>query len=73
MKWDGAFENLLSFKGEAECVSHGTKVANKVHNSFHFKLEYLCRKGVPVEADIPNRLPTFQAETYGAAKRIKSP
>ena len=71
MKWDGAFENLVSFKSEAECVSHGTKVANKVHKSLNFKLEYICRKGVPIEADTPIRHPIFQAETYGATKRMK--
>jgi hypothetical protein len=75
MKWDGTFENLISFKSEAHCVSHGTKVANKIHNSFHFKLEYICRKGVPLEPDKPETSiprPSFQSETYGAAKRIKS-
>ena len=69
MKWDGAFENLISFQSEAECVSHGTKVANKVHKSFNFKVEYICRKGVPLEPDTRNRHPTYQPETYGATKR----
>jgi hypothetical protein len=71
MKWDGAFENLISLKSEAECVSHGTKVANKVRKSFNFKVEYICRKGVPLEPDTPNRRPLLQPETYGAAKRVK--
>jgi hypothetical protein len=75
MKWDGAFDNLVSFRSEPECVSHGTKVANKFHNSFHFNLEYICRKGVPLEPDKPDtsiRRPSFQSETYGATKRMKS-
>src|SRR5258708_25342465 len=71
MKWDGAFENLVSLKSEAECVTHGTRVAKKVHKSFHFKLEYICRKGVPLEPDTSIRHPSFQSETYGAAKRMK--
>jgi hypothetical protein len=70
MKWDGAFENLISFKSEAECVSYGTKLASKVHKSFNFKLEYICRKGVPLEPYSPNPRPSFQTETYGAAKRM---
>ena len=71
MKWDGAFEDLVSFKSEAECVSHGTKIAAKVHKSFNFKLEYICRKGTPLEPDSPNRRLSFQSETYGATKRVK--
>jgi hypothetical protein len=70
-KWDRAFENLISFKSEAECVSYGTKVASEVHKSFNIKLEYICRKGVPLEPNPPNRRPSFQSETYGATKRVK--
>jgi hypothetical protein len=50
MKWDGATEKLVnSFNSETECVSHATKIVHKVHTSFHFDLEYICRKGVPPE------------------------
>ena len=50
MKWDGATEKLVtSFNSEAGCVSYATKIARKVHTSFKFDLEYVCRKGVPPE------------------------
>ena len=50
MKWDRADEKLVtSFNSEAECVSYATKIVHKVHTSFHFDLEYICRKGVPPE------------------------
>jgi len=50
MKWDGATEKLVnSFNSETECVTHATKIVHKVHTSFHFDLEYICRKGVPPE------------------------
>ena len=49
MKWDGATEKVALFKGEAECVVYAKKIAHKVHTSFHFDLEYICRKGIPPE------------------------
>jgi hypothetical protein len=54
MKWDRADEKLVtSFNSEAECVSYAKKIARKVHSSLHFDIEYLCRKGVPLEPDTP--------------------
>ena len=63
MKWDGATEKVTLFKSEAECVSYATKIVHKVHTSFHFDLEYICRKGVPPEPFTPNSRPQFQTET----------
>ena len=48
MKWDGATEkSVFLFNSEAECVSYATKIVSKVETSFHFRLGYNCRKGVP--------------------------
>jgi hypothetical protein len=48
MWWDGATEKFM-VNSEAECGSYAKKIATKVHASFHFDLEYICRKGVPPE------------------------